>query len=938
MKKFIILALAVLSADAYSQVAQSFNYSGNSPVRSGTYIQKHPSEDTYFVASQRLYDSHSSTVLTKLDNAGNTLWYSNTSQTGSQISFNSLGDLVIYNDSIYISVYDFPTLATATLNIYKYDLDGVLHDSLIIPGTSGLRRFRADMIVNGQGELVTGLKEGNNRAQFCRINPTTMTLIDMEFLKTSPFSNTNAERSMFFEYNGTNTIVTFNASDSVYFSVINSAGSITTSDFILSPDGEVTDTELNGGNLTLLINAEFGSSSAAANPVRIMTMDNAFNIASNLTYVGNNAMVYSSFAIDADGSYFVTGRSQTFGPVEKGGILMKISGGLIQYEHTLQFANLTEIEISSANLIASGNHRDVVSDCSTEATASAMIKYKKNSIPAFEMVTTHMDLNVNNITAQISYSSNNFLDPASASAYHVDGVGTTIYTTSLLVSGVNLSSEIKSSCALFDNTYAAGPITNQADYTQLERDNWDRVWKISRVQIDAHIQAHQDGDVSYVTPEVILNWPAHGDPAKGQSPQIARFQDLNANSIYEPLQGEYPLIIGDFCILSIYNDVNSDTAAVCIAHNGRMNIEVHEYAYGFECDQDSSLQNTLFIHYEIFHKSTETLYNSYVGHFIDHDVQYSNDDFISSDPIRGIFYARNGDVTGAEQAYLILGSTADADGLDNAAGIGPQESPNGFGYADMLIDNERLGMTNFIYFNNGGGANGIPSTPVHFHNYMQSIWQNGAHVLYGGNGYNTGTTLIETNFMYPGNADNALWYSTSGIDPGADWSEEIAGNASSDRRGLASSGPFMIYADDTILFDIAHVTGMENTTAGYTSHQAMINHVDSVKSFYALDSLPCGQDFGFYAPFDGIYPYIGIAEAQKIVPVLYPNPTSGNLTINGLPANAQISVYNLTGQLITDVLVKTNAVNFDYTELPRGVYFVHVQSETYSGTIKFVKQ
>lgn len=940
MKKILILALIFIAAKSYSQVAKSFHYSGSAPTRSGTYVEKHPTEDSYFIAMQRSYSGQSKTILTKLDNAGNTLWYSSPiSQVGTNTFFNSLGDLVIHNDSIYISVYDFPTIATATLNIYKFDLDGVLHDSIIIPGNLGLKRFRSDMIVNGQGELVTGLKGNDNQVQFCRINPTTMTLVDMEPIVTSSFANTQAERSMFFEFDGSNTHVVFNAQDSIYYAIINSTGAITANDFILSPDGEVMDTEVAAGNLTLLVNDAFTVITPASNPIRILVVNNTFDIVSNTTYVGTYPLVYTSFAIDSDGAYFICGRKSGGVTTNAESALIKIAAGTIQYEHNIAYSNLTEIQISNANLIAAGNHRDWVNDCSSDANANVIILYKKNTIPTFEVVTTHMDLIVNNITAQISYSSNNFTDVASGTAsYTIEGAGGTIYSSSLLINGENISSQLKSSCLSFENAYAAGPVTNQTDYNQLERDKWERVWKISRAEIDAHIQAHQTGDVSYVTPEVILNWPGNGDPAKGQSQKVARFQDLNNNSIYEPLQGEYPLIKGDICILSIYNDANADTAYVCFGPSDRMNIEVHEYAYGFECQQDSALQNTLFVYYEIIHKSSQTIYNSYVGNFIDHDIQNASDDFISSDPMRGIFYARNGDGSGPEQAYLILGSTSDDDGLDNASGINAGESPNGYGYEDMLIDNERLGMTNFVYYYNSVGPSGDPTTAIHFYNYMQSIWQNGAHVLYGGNGYDVGTTLTETNFMFPGDSDNALWYSTNGVDPGADWSEEIAGNANGDRRGIASSGPFLYLPYDTLFFDVAHVTGMENTFGGYTGHQAMINHVDSVRSFFALDSLPCGQDFDFYAPFDGIYPYIGITETEKISPVLYPNPTSGNLTITGLPANAQISVYNLTGQLITDVLVKTNAVNFDYTELPRGIYFVNVQSESYSGTTKFVKQ
>ncbi|PIZ05521.1 MAG: hypothetical protein COY57_06840, partial [Flavobacteriales bacterium CG_4_10_14_0_8_um_filter_32_5] len=51
----------------------------------------------------------------------------------------------------------------------------------------------------------------------------------------------------------------------------------------------------------------------------------------------------------------------------------------------------------------------------------------------------------------------------------------------------------------------------------------------------------------YQIPDVILNWPAHGDPSLGQDWHLAPFYDRDGDDFYDPSQGDYPKydLIGD---------------------------------------------------------------------------------------------------------------------------------------------------------------------------------------------------------------------------------------------------------------------------------------------------------------------------------------------------------------------------------------------------------
>ena len=936
MRILILLASIFLIGSLRAQIAKTFYFDGINNSKSGAYVAAHPTQNLYYTAIEKAIGGHTVTTLVCLDAVGKTLWYCSTPHFGSMSSFNGIGGILVTATNIFVSSYIYPTLTTATLNIYKYDHAGQILDSLIISSIGGLSVCKGDMAFSGDGNIFTVFKGSNNVYQYCKINPNTMDLITMVPIGYSNYTNTNIERSMFTTVSGFNTVITLALNDTIKFVTLDLAANILSTNFIHSPDGQLTDIYFNGLDYSLLINKMFsGPFAASVNPLRIIKADGNFSIQSNSVFPVSKAVVFTSIISDLSGGIFVATKNSNFG----GGSVIKISGTSISYEHPSFNSNFTDIGIAGNRIVLAGHQTDVTQDCTGENRGNVFVNYNKLTVPNFEVVSAHMPLHLNNITTTISYNSSNFEAPFGlTSNYNVSNSGSTIYTSSLLISAIDINSNLKVSSSNYNNIYAAGPITNPNGYSQLERDRWERVWKINRTQIDEHIQAHLMGDVNYSTPEVILNWPGNGNTAIGQLAQLTRYKDLNNNMIYEPLLGEYPLILGDFCVLSIYNDMNADTSESCSALAGRAGVEVYEYIYGFDCAQDSSLQNSLFVHYEIINKSGTTLYDTHIGNFIDYDINLAIDDYASSDVERGMFYGRDGFGSGPQQGYIILGAGADADGLDNAIGIGAQQSINGYGYGDGIIDNERLGMTNFVYFNLSGASNGDPNSPLEFYNMMRSMWHDGSPVYYGGDGCTMGTTSLTSKFTFQGDSD-PMWYSTGGIDPGFAWTEEMAGNPPGDRRGMASSGPFTLQNNDTVLFDIAYVTGIESISGGYTSNEALLNCADSVRQFFKVNETPCSQDFDFYEPFDGIYPFLAMQEKiEKVEPILFPNPTTGMFTIQGLSDQAKVSINDLAGQLLEYCITNQSSISFDYCDFPAGVYFVKIQSDNYIGTIKFIKQ
>ncbi|MCX6268970.1 MAG: fibronectin type III domain-containing protein [Bacteroidetes bacterium] len=80
----------------------------------------------------------------------------------------------------------------------------------------------------------------------------------------------------------------------------------------------------------------------------------------------------------------------------------------------------------------------------------------------------------------------------------------------------------------------------------------------------------------------------------------------------------------------------------------------------------------------------------------------------------------------------------------------------------------------------------------------------------------------------------------------------------------------------------------------------------------------------------------------KTAITLYPNPTSGNFTLvqkgDKLFGNVNIEVYNIQGEkVMTDQMVGEKKRQFNFADMPVGLYFVKVVAGDYVETIKLVK-
>ncbi len=551
-------------------------------------------------------------------------------------------------------------------------------------------------------------------------------------------------------------------------------------------------------------------------------------------------------------------------------------------------------------------------------------------------------LDVNNIKARFNANGNHFWDLVGLPGYFYpkDSATSPLFNFAFWLGGMDESGDLRVAAEKYKQNgpdFWPGPLTTDgnASIDTLTVLEWRNIWKLNIGDIAYHL-GHWN-DPGYEPNENIATWPAHGDTALGQSFNLAPFIDVDNDGKYEPLQGDYPLIRGDQTLFFIFNDQKAhwETGGLPIG------VEIHGFAYAFDAPENPALNNSTFLSYKIFNRSQHTLTDTYVGTFTDIDLGYAFDDFVGCDVGRGAYFGYNGtpiDGNGEPGSYgenppaqgvVILGGPyMDPDGEDNPAGE-CDESINGVGFGDGVDDNERFGMNRFVYFNSNSSATGDPQIDYEYYNYLKSIWRDSTVIEYGGNGHvSSGAYGPAANFMFPGLSDPCNW-GTGGEEPFGpiDWTEEIAGNEPSDRRGMCSMGPFTLESGGFHKIDIAFVTapGDENVN----SVDRLMTYIDSVKTFYYQDP----DHFGFA--------WMGSNEPKMVNSkfLLYPNPATSELFIqfDNVQKNTICEIYDLFGQMVNRTKISNAELSkIDISNLDQGIYVLRVKTASEIASKKFL--
>ncbi len=430
------------------------------------------------------------------------------------------------------------------------------------------------------------------------------------------------------------------------------------------------------------------------------------------------------------------------------------------------------------------------------------------------------DLDLNNVRALIFTSGDMWWDLNNAPRYEVPKGSNkhSAFASALWIGGVDNGGNLKVAAMTYrqtGNDFWPGPLKLvDASVTSDVCLAYDRHWKITRQEVEEYVLG-----LSPSPSEAIETWPGNGDAASGFALQLAPFIDLNNDGLYDPTFRdtagipEHPAydisgslgcqarLFGDQTLWWVFNDkgnIHSETGGFPIG------LEIRAQAFAFATN--NALNNMTFYNYEIINRSTFSVQQTYFGQWVDSDVGNYQDDYVGCDVGRGLGYTFNGDPL--DETAVGYGEFPPAFGLDFFAGPfmdndsldgnpDPCVEPkaiNGLGFGDGIIDNERIGMSKYVYYNNDFTILGNPEDAQDIYNYLRGRWKDGTQMIYGANGYGAGTA---TNFMFPGDTDPlGVGQIVDGVSsnclPQTPWDEASVGNTPFDRRFLQSAGPFTL--------------------------------------------------------------------------------------------------------------------------------------------------
>jgi hypothetical protein len=563
-------------------------------------------------------------------------------------------------------------------------------------------------------------------------------------------------------------------------------------------------------------------------------------------------------------------------------------------------------------------------------------------------------LDINNISARFTCKANHFWDYSGKPCFFAprNTRQAAVFSNAFWIGGLDEDGMLHLAGERYMNSgydFRHGPVSD--DYGPLYDMRWHKVWKLSRQEILFH--QHNWWKPDYVCPDDIMTWPGNGNISAGQALILAPFFDKNNNGLYEPLAGDYPLIRGDQSLFFIFNDVREPHTET---GGKKLGIEVHGMAYAFDAPEDSALWNTVFLHYDIINRSDTTYYDTFLGAFNDFQLGNNWDNFVRCDVQRGMYYGYNGDDFDENNIYendtswgyhehlpalgivFLAGPFMDTDGLDNPSG-GCDESINGLNFGDGIPDNERHGLSRFIYFNSGPSVQGNPTSASSYYTYLQGLWKDGSPLMYGGNGHpKLGAVGPECHFMWPGDSDPCNW-GTGGVLPnggynqnGYYWTEETTGNNPSHRLGFGSSGPFTFKPGDVQQLDLAFAFARDYTGSGNLAPiEILQQRVDSLRKMVIEDGL------------------LELPEIMSVQPVLsqsqtflvHPNPAGSEIrfSLEVEDQHTSYSIVSVSGMVVSSGKLGSgqNPV-INIQNLHKGIYFLVVNHKDGVMRTKFVKQ
>ncbi len=467
-------------------------------------------------------------------------------------------------------------------------------------------------------------------------------------------------------------------------------------------------------------------------------------------------------------------------------------------------------------------------------------------------------LNTNNVKVVVSANGVIGYHPSleKGSWMPADDSAGTIFAASPWISGINAQGEllITTQYVFTENqSWFYGPLTQNTTADSAYSETFNHVWNIKQSEINTHVayfQSLQNGTTAtlfpngYTIPADFLSWPAHGDVSLGYDFNLAPFVDYNSDNLYNPQDGDYPIICGDECLYLIINDIGNSTIP-------KMGNQVEMWIYAFDTPNIPAVNNTFFTKFKFTNKSNQTFYNTRISQMNDLDIGYAFNDYSGTDVAYGAVYAYTGtatdyslsgapsygDIPTMESMLLLRGPLLDADLIDNAnytnvmAEALNSYGERGFGFGDGIIDNERSGLAGSVnYLNSSNPVLGEPSGsyPTGYYNLMLGKHIDGSEVLHP-------TTGNPVTYWAPGTSDiyNEL------VPDSEQFIHSDNGLTPNDVRQVGTTLPFTYEPGESNFLDLAYVFAQAEPGSGTSVETVNVTFMNTVKQFFNEDLADC---------------------------------------------------------------------------------------------------
>ena len=499
------------------------------------------------------------------------------------------------------------------------------------------------------------------------------------------------------------------------------------------------------------------------------------------------------------------------------------------------------------------------------------------------------------VSAYLSNAGMLFWPGIGPSRYTVNGA-TTMYNLSLWLGG-DVDGQPRFSGAPYTvGEFWPGPLDESGATDAARCAAYDRIWVVKAEDLESY-------RTSGIASPDVREWPiGYGAPF---------FVDANDNAKLDPgvealieltpadpgygtrtidlAAGERPAVLSAAGTRSaegrvafwILNDVGNEH--VWSGQQG-LGVEVHVSAYALT-SPSFAVQDATFYRHTVVNRSPEPITDFRLSFFADPDIGASSDDYVASDPDRGMLVGYNAN----ESASYAVG----LDLLTGASGAIP--------FDVNAVTGDRLSAVQ---------------------NAQRNRWIDGTPITRGGDGYNPGQTDV-TSWIYDGDPV------TSGF-----WTEEnIDGSGSSQTPGeravVLNTPSTTLGPGETTTVDLAILYGFGGSAGRMGGIQGVRFGSDTIQNAYDFGGLAALQDG----------PFTVAAEPESSLDrsalEVHPSPVRGGSRVPFTlpsPGPVRLRVVDVLGREVTTLAegvygVGPHDVWFDASSLPAGVYVLVLDTD-----------